>query len=99
MVELACARIAWDGRDVVLVSIVDMTERHLADRTLRRENAEMEQSLAQLRLELVPTQRDLAAFSEALSNDLQGPGRVWAKAGEIGASFYMGFPTVGQTPD
>ena len=84
---------------MVLVSIVDMTERHLADRTLRRENAEMEQSLAQLRLELVPTQRDLAAFSEAQSNDLQGPGRVWAKAGEIGASFYMGFPTDGQTPD
>ena len=73
MVELACARIDWDGRNAVLVSIVDMTERHLADRALRRENAELEQALAQVSSELATTQRDLAAFSEALSNNLQGP--------------------------
>jgi len=57
----------------VLVSLADVTDRHLADRALRRENAEFEEEVARLQGELKATSRDLAAFTYALSNDLQGP--------------------------
>ncbi|MES2946533.1 MAG: ATP-binding protein [Pseudomonadota bacterium] len=73
LVELACGYVSWNGNQTVLVSISDVTDRHLADRTLRRENQEMEQRLAELRDELNHTNRDLAAFTHALSNDLQAP--------------------------
>lgn len=73
LVELACGYVSWNGHETVLVSISDVTDRHLADRTLRRENLEMEQQLAELQDELSHTRRDLAAFTHALSNDLQAP--------------------------
>ncbi|MDB5963588.1 MAG: sensor signal transduction histidine kinase, partial [Polaromonas sp.] len=60
LVEMACGRINWEDRKAVLVSIVDVAERHLADRALRRENADMEQQLADLQGELVTTRRDLS---------------------------------------
>ncbi|MES2402089.1 MAG: ATP-binding protein [Pseudomonadota bacterium] len=73
LVELACGRMRWNGHLAVLVSLADVTERHLADRALRRENAEMEEELEQLRHDLKKSTRDLEAFTYALSNDLQGP--------------------------
>lgn len=73
LVELACGRISWSDQRAVLVSIADVTERHLADRDLRRENTELEETLQDTRAELDNTSRDLAAFTYALSNDLQGP--------------------------
>lgn len=73
LVELACGRISWNGQQAVLVSLADVTDRHLADRALRRENAEFEEEVARLQCELKATSRDLAAFTYALSNDLQGP--------------------------
>ena len=73
LVELACGLVSINGHDAVLVSISDVTDRHLADRALRRENAELEQQLANLQGELENTNRDLAAFTHALSNDLQAP--------------------------
>ncbi len=73
LVELACGRISINGHDAVLVSISDVTDRHLADRALRRENTELELQLAKLQGELANTNRDLAAFTHALSNDLQAP--------------------------
>lgn len=73
LVELACSRISWDDHPSVLVSLADVTERHLADRTLRRENAELELSLANAQRELKAITRDLTAFTYGLSNDLQGP--------------------------
>lgn len=73
LVELACGRINWDEQVAVLVSVADVTERHLADRALRRENADLEQRLAALQSDLENTRRDLTAFTHALSNDLQAP--------------------------
>ena len=73
LVELACGRISWEDHPSVLVNLADVTERHLADRTLRRENAELELALAKAQSELKNTTRDLTAFTYGLSNDLQGP--------------------------
>ncbi len=73
LVELACGRLRWNGQKAILVSLADVTERHLADRALRRENAEMEEALESARTELKKSSRDLEAFTYALSNDLQGP--------------------------
>ena len=73
LVELACARVSWNGRQAVFVNLVDITERHLADSALRRNNAELEQALARREDELKNANRDLTAFTYALSHDLQGP--------------------------
>ncbi|MES2508376.1 MAG: ATP-binding protein [Pseudomonadota bacterium] len=73
LVELACGRIRWNEHKAILVSLADVTERHLADRDLRRENAEMEEELERLRRDVKKSGRDLEAFTYALSNDLQGP--------------------------
>lgn len=73
LVELACANVSWNGRQSVFVSLVDITERHLADSALRRNNAELEQALAKRQQELKNANRDLTAFTYALSHDLQGP--------------------------
>ncbi len=73
LVELACGRMRWNEHMAILVSLADVTERHLADRSLRRENAEMEEELERLQRELGKSSRDLEAFTYALSNDLQGP--------------------------
>lgn len=73
LVELACGRMRWKDHMAILVSLADVTERHLADRDLRRENAEMEEELDRLKRDLKKSGRDLEAFTYALSNDLQGP--------------------------
>lgn len=73
LVELACGRICWNESQAIFVSLADVTERHLADRALRRENVEMEEALAKAHAELTKTSRDLQAFTYALSNDMQGP--------------------------
>ncbi len=73
LVELACSRVAWYGYQSVLVSIADVSDRHLADRTLRRDNAELELELERVQSELLNANRDLAAFTYALSHDLQSP--------------------------
>ena len=73
LVELAFGHVSWGGHHAVLASISDVSERHLADRTLRRENIEMEQELDALKTELACSNRDMASFTHALSNDLQAP--------------------------
>ena len=73
LVELACSRMAWHGQQTVLVSIADVSDRHLADRALRRDNAELELELARVQGELANASRDLTAFAYALSHDLQSP--------------------------
>jgi PAS domain S-box-containing protein len=73
LVELAYGRINWNEQMAVLVSVADVTERHMADRALRRENTDLEQRRATLQAELENARRDLTAFTHALSNDLQAP--------------------------
>jgi light-regulated signal transduction histidine kinase (bacteriophytochrome) len=71
LVELAWGRFNWQGHQAVLVSLADVTERHLADSALRRGNAVLEEELARQQSELNNTQRDLTAFMQAMSSDLQ----------------------------
>lgn len=73
LVELACARINWNDQQAVLVSLADVSERHFADRALRLENTELDKRLSKLQIDLDTTNRDMSAFTYALSNDLQVP--------------------------
>ncbi len=73
LVELACGRIRWNKHTAVFVSLADVTQRHLADRALRRENTALQETLLELQIELKKSKRDLQAFSYALSNDLLSP--------------------------
>ncbi|WP_332775472.1 ATP-binding protein [Polaromonas sp.] len=73
LVELAGGRVEWKGYPAVLVSLADVTGRHLADANLRRLNAELEQQVEQSTREQQRTSRDLEAFTYAMSNDLKAP--------------------------
>ena len=73
LVELACSRIAWHDHEAMLVSLADVTERHLSDRTLRREIADLELALSGQAKALKNAQSDASAFTYALSHDLQTP--------------------------
>lgn len=73
LAELAFGRLAWQGAASVLVSIADVTDRHLADRALRVEVASLQQTRDTLQSQLSSAHRDMAAFTYALSNDLQAP--------------------------
>lgn len=71
LVELAWSAIDWDGNQAILVSIADVSERHLTDSALRRANAELSQVLALQQDELKTARKDLLAFTQAVSSDLQ----------------------------
>lgn len=71
LVELACGHVIWNEHQAVLVSLADVTQRHLGDSALRRVNAELEQSLAQRQTELITARRDLDTFTHAVSSDLR----------------------------
>lgn len=73
LVELACARVTWHDHQAMMVSLADVTERHLSDRALRRENSELEQKLASQADALKNALRDVDAMTYALSHDLQVP--------------------------
>ncbi len=72
LTELAWGRVDWNGHQAVLVSLADVMERHLAEAALRRTNDRLEQELAERDEQLGSAMRDLAAFTEAVSNDLLG---------------------------
>ncbi|MGV8803850.1 MAG: ATP-binding protein [Polaromonas sp.] len=71
LVELAWSHIQWDGREAVLVSLADISERHLAETGLKRANAELQQALIEQQEKLTSLRRDLMAFTHAASSDLQ----------------------------
>ncbi|MDO9215645.1 MAG: PAS domain S-box protein, partial [Lacisediminimonas sp.] len=71
LVELACGHVIWNQHQAVLVSLADVTQRHLGDSALRRVNAELEQALARRQTELATARRDLDAFTQAVSSDLR----------------------------
>ncbi|WP_309677903.1 ATP-binding protein [Polaromonas sp.] len=72
LVELACGHMRWGGHQAVLVSLADVSQRHAADAELRRVNEELAQALAAQAIELKNAHRDLAAFTQAVSHDVQG---------------------------
>ncbi len=71
LVELAWSLIDWNDQQAVMVSVADISQRHLADSSLRRANAELEQALAARQNELQSARHDLLAFTQAISSDLQ----------------------------
>lgn len=71
LVELAWSLIDWNDQQAVMVSVADISQRHLADSALRRANAELEQTLAARQTELQSARHDLVAFTQAISSDLQ----------------------------
>ena len=73
LVELASSRISWHGQEATLVSLADVAERHISDRTLRRENTQLKQALSSQDDELKNARRDVNSFAFALSHDLQMP--------------------------
>ena len=71
LVELAWSLINWNDQQAVMVTVADVSGRHLADSALRRANAELEQALAARTAELQSARHDLVAFTQAISSDLQ----------------------------
>ena len=73
LVELASSRISWHGQEATLVTLADVSERHISDRTLRRENTQLKLALSCQNDELKNARRDVNSFAYALSHDLQVP--------------------------
>lgn len=71
LVELAWSQISWNEQQAVVVSLADISQRHLADSALRRTNGALEQALARQQSELKTVRHDLVAFTHAVSSDLQ----------------------------
>lgn len=73
LVELACASIHWQQRPAVLVSVVDVGARHLADAQLQQRNDELELGMAQSTLQAQSSRKELETFLYAMSHDLRAP--------------------------
>ena len=71
LVELAWSHVKWEGHQAVLVSLADISDRHLADSALKKANAELQQALAAQQGELKNARHDLLTFTQAVSSDLQ----------------------------
>ncbi|NQW80642.1 MAG: PAS domain S-box protein [Polaromonas sp.] len=71
LVELAWSQVNWNGRQAVLVSLADISDRHIADTALKKSNAELQQSLFAQQTELKNVRHDLLTFTQAVSSDLQ----------------------------
>ena len=71
LVELAWSQIKWEGHQAVLVSLADISDRHVADTVLKKSNAELRQTLLAQQAELNDVRHDLLTFTQAVSSDLQ----------------------------
>ena len=71
LVELAWSPVNWSGHQAVLVSLADLSDRHLADSSLKKSNAELQKTLAAQQDELKNVRHDLLTFTQAVSSDLQ----------------------------
>ncbi len=71
LVELAWSLIDWGDQQAVMVSVADVSQRHLADSGLRRANARLEEALAAAKAELQSARHELLSFTQAISSDLR----------------------------
>ena len=71
LVELAWSQVKWNGHHAVLVSLADISDRHLADSTLKKSNTELQRTLMAQQDELKIVRHDLLTFTQAVSSDLQ----------------------------
>ncbi|MDO9402450.1 MAG: ATP-binding protein [Polaromonas sp.] len=73
LVELGCSHIDWKGRPSMLVSLADVSDRHLAERGLQDINEELHRHMERCQADLQLANRDLDAFAQAMSHDLKDP--------------------------
>ena len=73
LVELACGHVSWNGHPAVLVSLADVSRHQVADRAVKLAHSEQNNELEDLKRQLKNAERDVAALTYALSNDLRGP--------------------------
>ncbi len=71
LVELAWSQVKWNGHQAVLVSLADISDRHIADTVLKKSNVELQQTLLAQQAELKNARHDLLTFTQAVSSDLQ----------------------------
>lgn len=71
LVELAWSQVKWNGHQAVLVSLADISDRHIADTLLKKSNTELQQALLVQQTELKSVRHDLLTFTQAVSSDLQ----------------------------
>ena len=71
LVELAWSQVKWEGHDAILVSLADVSNRHMADNALKKSNTELQQTLLVQQDELRNAKHDLLTFTQAVSTDLQ----------------------------
>ena len=71
LVELAWHPIGCNEYSGVMVTVVDVSSRHLADSALKQVNADLERVLAARQDELQEVRHDLLAFTQAISSDLR----------------------------
>ena len=71
LVELAWSQVKWNAHQAVLVSLADISDRHIADTALKKSNAELQQTLLAQQVELKNARHDLLTFTQAVSTDLQ----------------------------
>ena len=91
-VELTITRIQGGGGQTLYTGFLrDISDRHRAEETLRKLNAELEERVKQRTSQLEATVEELEAFSYSVSHDLQAPlrsveGFSRALAEDMGAS-------------
>jgi PAS domain S-box-containing protein len=73
LVELACSSVRWKDASAVLVNVLDVGARQLADEKLRQINLRLHENLKQCMGDLQRGRREMASFAYAVSHDLTAP--------------------------
>lgn len=73
VVEVSGRPVEWNGARALLVTVANVTGRHVSDSALRNEKAELEARLKDRTRELEEAYQELGAVTYAMSHDLQSP--------------------------
>lgn len=73
VVEVSGRPVEWNGARALLVTVANVTGRHVSDSALRNEKTELEARLKDRTRELEEAYQELGAVTYAMSHDLQSP--------------------------